>query len=56
MDGDLAGWRLTLNPTDPALERVVSRIVIEGSQDALQFVHTIQANGDESRMTISRTP
>lgn len=56
MDGDLAGWRLTLTPTDPAVKRAVTRIVIEGRQGSLQFVHTIQANGDESRMTISRAP
>jgi Outer membrane lipoprotein carrier protein LolA-like len=54
MEGDLASWRLTLTPSDPAVERAVSRIVIEGTQDSLQFIHTFQANGDESRMTISR--
>ena len=56
MDGDLAGWRLTLTPTDPAVKGAVSRIVIAGRQDALQIIHTVQANGDESRMTISRAP
>jgi outer membrane lipoprotein-sorting protein len=54
MEGDLTGWRLTLTPTDPSVQRAVSNIVIEGRQDALQFIHTTQANGDESRMTISR--
>jgi hypothetical protein len=54
MEGDLTGWRLTLTPTDSAVQRAVSRIVIEGRQNSLQFIHTIQANGDESRMTISR--
>lgn len=53
MEGDLTGWRLALTPTDSAVGRAVSRIVIEGRQDSLQFIHTIQANGDESRMTIS---
>jgi hypothetical protein len=56
MEGDLSGWRLTLTPTDPAVERVVSRIVIEGTQASLQRIHTFQANGDESRMTISQVP
>ena len=30
MHGDLAGWRLTLTPTDSAVKLAVSRIVIEG--------------------------
>jgi outer membrane lipoprotein-sorting protein len=55
MDGDLAGWRLTLTPTDPSVQRAVTRIIISGKQTTLQFIHTIQVNGDESRMTISRT-
>jgi hypothetical protein len=55
MDGDLASWRLTLTPTDPAVERALTRIVIEGTQGSLGSVQTVQANGDESRMTISRT-
>ena len=54
MHGDLTGWRLTLTPTDPAVKLAVSQITIEGIQDGLQFIHTVQANGDESRMTISR--
>lgn len=54
MEGDLTGWRLTLTPADPAVERAVTRIVIEGQHDALQSVHAVQANGDESRMTIRR--
>jgi Outer membrane lipoprotein carrier protein LolA-like len=54
MHGDLTGWRLTLTPTDPAVKLAVSQITIEGIQDSLRFIHTVQANGDESRMTISR--
>jgi hypothetical protein len=54
MQGDLTGWRLTLTPTDPAVQLAVSQITIEGVQDSLRFIHTVQANGDESRMTISR--
>jgi hypothetical protein len=54
MDGDLAGWRLTLTPTDPSVEHAVTRIVIEGRQGSLRLVDTVQTNGDESRMTISQ--
>lgn len=54
MDGDLTGWRLTLTPTDSAVKLAVTRIIIEGAQDAMRFIHIVQANGDESRMTISR--
>lgn len=54
MYGDLAGWRLTLTPTDSAVKLAVSRIVIEGTQNSLRFIHTVQANGDESRMTITQ--
>jgi hypothetical protein len=54
MDGDLTGWRLTLTPTDSVVKLAVTRIIIEGAQDAMRFIHIVQANGDESRMTISR--
>ncbi len=53
MAGELAGWRLTLTPTDPAVARVMARIVITGREASLQSVEAVQANGDESQMTIS---
>ena len=56
MNGDLTAWRLTLTPTDPGAARMVTRIVIDGTGTALRFIRTIQANGDESRMTISPLP
>jgi hypothetical protein len=54
MDGDLSSWRLTLTPTNPEVKSALTRIVIEGRQGSLGFIQTVQANGDESRMTISR--
>jgi outer membrane lipoprotein-sorting protein len=53
MAGTVANWRLTLTPIDANIAGLVVRMTIEGSGTALRLVHTTQANGDETRMTIS---
>jgi hypothetical protein len=56
MAGSVSDWRLTLTPTDPRVARLVTRTTIAGAGTALRLVQTVQANGDEMRMTISPGP
>ena len=54
--GNESDWRLTLTPTNPRVARLVTRTMIAGAGTALHLVQTVQANGDEMRMTISPSP
>jgi hypothetical protein len=51
--GTLGSWRLTLTPALPGVAALVRQIIIEGAGAAVHAVRTIQANGDESRMTLT---
>jgi hypothetical protein len=50
--GDLASWQLTLTPMAPNVATLVRQVIIDGAGPAVRAVRTIQANGDESRMTL----
>jgi hypothetical protein len=50
--GSLERWTLSLVPLDAKLRSAVQRIRIEGTQDELHVVDIVQADGDESVMTI----
>lgn len=56
MTGDLGAWRLTLTPNDPAIASLIRFIVIDGAGATPRTIRTVQANGDQSRMTISPQP
>jgi hypothetical protein len=56
MAGSVSDWRLTLTPTDARVAQLVTRTTIAGTGAALHLVQTVQANGDEMRMTISPGP
>jgi outer membrane lipoprotein carrier protein LolA len=47
-----AAWTLRLEPREARLARLVSRIVITGSGDALATVEITRADGDHSLLTI----
>jgi hypothetical protein len=49
---DGAAWTLRLEPREARLARLVSRIVITGSADALATVEITRADGDHSLLTI----
>jgi outer membrane lipoprotein-sorting protein len=53
LEGSETDWRLTLDPRDPAIERMVSRIRIAGSRTSIRSVETAEAEGDRSVMTIT---
>ncbi len=50
--GDEKSWRLVLVPRDPALQSLVARVSIEGSEAKVQRVAIDQADGDHSLMQI----
>jgi hypothetical protein len=54
--GDLAHWRLELQPLDPALAARVQRIRLEGARDAILQVEVRQSDGDRSVMTLKPRP
>ena len=53
LEGSETDWRLTLDPRDPAIERMVSQIRIAGSGTSIRRVETTEAEGDRSVMTIT---
>ena len=50
--GSLERWTLSLVPLDAKLRGTVQKIRIEGAQDELHVVDILQADGDQSVMTI----
>jgi hypothetical protein len=52
MQGSLTEWRLTLTPRDQSLKQLLRQVTVEGSGTDLHAVRIIQANGDQSLMTI----
>ncbi|HUB46173.1 MAG TPA: LolA-related protein [Acetobacteraceae bacterium] len=56
MTGSLTAWRLDLTPIEAGVASLIRLIAIEGTGTTLRTVRTVQANGDESRMTINPEP
>ena len=54
LDGSQGRWRLTLKPTEPAMQRVVSEIHFEGAGNSIGSIEITETNGDRSVMTITR--
>ena len=54
--GIWSGWLLQLTPTDPAAARYVSSIEITGHATRILEILTLQANGDQDRLTIRPLP
>lgn len=52
MQGTSAAWRLTLTPREQSLQRLLRRVTVDGTRTELRAVRIVQANGDESLMTI----
>jgi hypothetical protein len=51
--GDVAAWKLTLRPLDPAVSTLVERIEIGGAMDQVRTVEIFQNDGDRSVMTLT---
>lgn len=54
LDGGERRWRLTLKPSDPRMQEVVSEIRIGGSGNGITSMEVIETGGDRSVMTITR--
>jgi outer membrane lipoprotein-sorting protein len=53
LEGNAAQWRLTLKPSEPAMQAWVSEMRISGSQNRVRTIEVIESQGDRSVMTIS---
>lgn len=55
-EGSMAGWRLTLVPTDKRIARFLRQSTIDGAGTELRAIRIVEANGDEQVMTIEAAP
>lgn len=53
LEGSETDWRLTLDPREPAIQRMVNQIRIAGSRTSIRSIETTEAEGDRSVMTIT---
>jgi outer membrane lipoprotein-sorting protein len=53
LEGSELDWRLTLDPREPDIQRMVQRIRIAGSRTSIRSIETLEAEGDRSVMTIT---
>jgi Outer membrane lipoprotein carrier protein LolA-like len=51
-EGDVARWRLTLLPRDPAIAKSVKEIHMDGARDAIRTVEIRESDGDRSLLNI----
>jgi outer membrane lipoprotein-sorting protein len=54
LDGGERRWRLTLKPSEPGMQEVVSEIRIGGDRSWINTIEIIETGGDRSVMTITR--
>ena len=53
LEGNESEWRLTLDPREPGIERMVSEIRISGSGTSVRSMEITEAEGDRSVMTVN---
>jgi hypothetical protein len=54
LEGERSAWRLTLRPSEPSMQSMVSEIRIGGRGAWLEAIEVLDASGDRSVMTITR--
>jgi outer membrane lipoprotein-sorting protein len=54
LEGSETQWRLILKPSEPAMQRMVSEIRIDGSRAWVSGIEIVETGGDRSVMTIVR--
>jgi outer membrane lipoprotein-sorting protein len=52
MQGTMEAWRLILTPRDQSLKQLLRQVTVDGAGTELRAVRIVQANGDQSLMTI----
>jgi outer membrane lipoprotein-sorting protein len=53
LEGSEPEWRLTLDPREPGIQRMVEQIRIAGSRTSIRSIEITEAEGDRSIMTIT---
>lgn len=53
LEGSEMEWRLSLKPSEPAIQSMVSQIRISGAQHSIRVIEILEAEGDRSVMTIT---
>ena len=53
LEGGESDWRLTLDPREPGIQRMVNRIRIAGSRSAVRSIEIEESGGDRSVMTLA---
>lgn len=56
LEGDATQWRLSLIPSEPDMQTLVTQIQIRGSGARIEGIEVLERNGDRSVMTISEPP
>lgn len=56
LDGGANDWTLTLVPNAPKLREMVATIRIQGQQNAVRDVQTLEADGDRTDMVVTPDP
>jgi outer membrane lipoprotein-sorting protein len=56
LEGERSAWRLTLKPSEPSMQAMVSEIRIGGRGAWLEAIEVLDAGGDRSVMTITPEP
>jgi outer membrane lipoprotein-sorting protein len=52
LQGERAGWTLTLLPTEPEIAALLQKVTVSGSRKQVQRIEYLQADGDRSELTI----
>jgi outer membrane lipoprotein-sorting protein len=53
LGGDEEAWELVLTPKDEKLADFITTITIRGSQGLINYIHTLEADSDESKLTLT---
>lgn len=54
LEGGERQWRLTLKPSEPGMQEVVSEVRIDGSRNWVSAIEIVETQGDRTVMTITR--
>ena len=55
LHGGDSDWRLTLDPRDADIQRMVTQIRVAGSRTSIRSIEIVEAEGDRSVMTITES-
>ncbi len=56
LEGNRSSWALTLTPRSGAMAALVARVRIAGKRAEISVIEIVQANGDQTLMSVERLP